>query len=426
MVKQNNKIINQSEQYITFPKDPWEHKYFYDMEKICTSCVRCSNCKWIDHWEVKNSRFAKICPANSRFLFDAFSCQGKMDIAYGIVRGNLQDTPKLLDVIYTCDTCGGCDASCKRTRDAEPLKVFLDLRSKMVEEGNLLPQFIPYIDNLRKEDNMMLQPKADRIKWAEGLKVKDLTIDKAEVVFHTGCNLSYNQDLWPVARTAISLLIEAGVDVGIMGKDENCCGSRLYDIGYRGEFTKYAENNIEAWKNAGVKTVVTACSDCYWGIKRLYPELGAKFEVLHIVEYIERLISEGKIKFKKTIPMVVTYHDPCHLGRRSNVYSPGKAIMGVYDAPRNILKKIPGIELVEMFRIKEYAFCCGAGGGVREAYPDFSMWTANERITEAKTTGAEALVTACPWCEINFMDSIKKNGDKIKILDIIELVRQAM
>jgi Fe-S oxidoreductase len=301
-----------------------------------------------------------------------------------------------------------------------------ELRFKLVEDGQVLPQHMLYIDNLRKEDNMVLKPKSERGKWAEGLKVKDLTTEKAEVVFHAGCNYSYDPELQQVARTAVSLLIEAGVDVGIMGKDENCCGSRLYDIGYQGEFTKYAENNIEGWRNAGVKTVVTACSDGYWGMKRLYPEVGAKFEVLHIVEYIERLIDEGKIKFTKTIPMVVTYHDPCHLGRRTNLYSPGKAIQGVYEPPRNILKKIPGIELIEMCRIKEYAFCCGAGGGLREAYPDFSQWTANERITEARTTGAEALVTACPWCERNFLDSVKKNGDKIKILDIVELVRQAM
>ena len=104
--------------------------------------------------------------------------------------------------------------------------------------------------------------------------------------------------------------------------------------------------------------------------------------------------------------MKVTYHDPCHLGRRDNVYVPGKAIMGMYETPRNILKSIPGLRLVEMYRIKEYAWCCGAGGGVREAYPDFSEWTAIERIEEAKSTGADAIVSACPWCERNFLDAI--------------------
>jgi len=412
----------------SFPKDDWYYKYYYDMRKIVWNCGRCSVCKWIDSWEVKNPRFVKVCPTNARHLFDAYSCQGKMDVILALMDGRLkyEDSPKLLDIIYKCDTCGGCDASCKRVRDAEPLRVFLDIRAKLVEDGQLLPQHMLLIDNLRKEDNMMMKPKAERGKWAEGLAVKDLTKESAEVVFHAGCNLSFDEDLWKVARTAVTLIKNAGVDVGIMGKDETCCGGKAYDMGYRGEFTKYAENNMEAWKNAGVKTVVTACSDGYYTFKRLYPELGSNFEVLHMVEFIDRLIKEGKIKFTRTVPMTVTYHDPCHLGRRDNVYVPGKAIMGVYEPPRDILKAIPGIELVEMYRIKEYAWCCGAGGGVREAYPEFSMWTAVERIEEAKAVGAEAIVTACPWCERNFIDAINENGEKMKVCDIVELVQQAI
>ena len=154
----------------------------------------------------------------------------------------------------------------------EPLEAIRELRVKLVEDGQLLPQHMPLIDNLRKEDNMMMKPKAERGKWAEGLDVKDLTKETAEVVFHAGCRLSFDEELWKVARTAVTLLKNAGVDVGIMGKDETCCGGRAYDMGYRGEFTKYAENNIEAWNNAGVKTVVTSCSDGYFTFKRLYPQ----------------------------------------------------------------------------------------------------------------------------------------------------------
>jgi Fe-S oxidoreductase len=145
--------------------------------------------------------------------------------------------------------------------------------------------------------------------------------------------------------------------------------------------------------------------------------------------------------------MTVTYHDPCHLGRLGESYIPwegtekkirGQIVVyeprkprnsganGVYEAPREVLKSIPGLELVEMERNREYAWCCGAGGGVREAYPDFSSWTARERIEEAKSTGAEALVSACPWCERNFIDAVNGNGDKMKVYDIIELVQQAI
>ncbi len=165
------------------------------------------------------------------------------------------------------------------------------------------------------------------------------------------------------------------------------------------------------------------------------------------MEFIERLIKEGKIKFTKTVPMRVTYHDPCHLGRRGEPYVPWDGVekkirgqiviydppkpryngaFGVYESPRNVLKSIHGIELVEMERIREFAWCCGAGGGVREAYPDFSSWVANEQIEEAKSTGAEALVTACSWCERNFLDATSSNGNNIGVYDIIELIEQAL
>ena len=128
----------------------------------------------------------------------------------------------------------------------------------------------------------------------------------------------------------------------------------------------------------------------------------------------------------KEVPLRVTYHDPCHLGRRSKPYVPGEPIDGIYEPPRDILKAIPGLELVEMERIKEYAWCCGAGGGVKEAYPDFALWTAGERMEEAKAAGAEAIVTACPWCERNYIDAINERGEAIKVYDIVELVQQAI
>jgi Fe-S oxidoreductase len=322
-----------------------------------------------------------------------------------------------------------------------------ELRFRLVEDGQLLPQHIAVIDHLRKEDNMMMEPRAERGDWAEGLDVKRITSEPAQVVFHAGCRFSYDKKLRESARTAVTLLKNAGVDISIMGKDESCCGGRAYDMGYKGEFVKFAENATQAWTAAGVKTVVTSCSDCYHAFNRLYPPLGAKFEILHTVQYLDRLIKEGKIKLTKKIPLRVTYHDPCHLGRQGEPYIPwegkekkvkGQIVVyeprkpryngawGIYNPPRDILKSIPGVELVEMERIREYAWCCGAGGGVREAYPEFSQWTATERIEEAKSTGADAIVSACPWCEGNFIDAIGATGDKMQVFDIVDLVGQAM
>jgi Fe-S oxidoreductase len=397
---------------------------------------------------VKSWRFAKGCPSVEYNKFQPYAAGGRLAAALSLLEGRSSYTDRFIDIAFNCLLCGSCDVACKVCRyNMEPLQAMHELRFKLVEDGQLLPEHMVTIEGLRKEDNMMMKPKAERGKWAEGLKVKDLTKDKAEVVFHAGCRLSYDEELWKVPRAAVDLLKRAGVDFGIMGKDEVCCDGQAYRIGYRGEFTKYAENNIDAWTNAGVKTVVTSCSDCYHTFKRLYPEAGLKLEVLHMVEFVDRLIKNDRLKLTKAFPMRVTYHDPCHLGRQGEPYVPwngtekkikGQLVVyepprpryngarGVYEPPRDVIKAIPGLELVEMERIREYAWCCGAGGGVINAYPDFSAWTAGERIEEAKSTGAEAIVSACPWCERNFIDAVKANDLEMKVYDVVELVQHAI
>ena len=221
-----------------------------------------------------------------------------------------------------------------------------------------------------------------------------------------------------------------------------CCAGRFYQMGFFEQFDKRAEANIKAIEKSGVKTIVTPCSDCYHAFKRLYAAKGLKVEVLHVVEYLDRMLKEGTLKFTKTVDMTVTYHDPCHLGRQGEPYEAWegheKKILnqvhtweprrpryngskGIYEEPRNILRAIPGVKLVEMERIKEYSWCCGAGSGCSVTDKEFSEWTAKERIEEANSTGAEALVTACPWCKDNF----EKAGG-IKVVDIIDLALKAL
>ncbi|MCK4698617.1 MAG: (Fe-S)-binding protein [Dehalococcoidia bacterium] len=412
-------------------------------------CSRCSLCKWLPLSQIKSWRFANACPSMVWGNFHAYSAGGRMIAALALLDGRIDYTDKLVEIVYQCQMDGACDVSCKVNRDMDPLEVMLELRAKCVEEGQVLPAHMVMIESLRSDDNVLGEPKAERGKWAEGLDVKDITKEKADVLYFAGCRYSFDQDLWKIARDAIALLKIAGVDVGIEGKEEACCGGRAFEIGYRGEFTKYAEHNIETWNAAGVRTVVTPCSDCYGAFKFHYPRIGKElnFEVLHITEYLDRLIKEGRLKPIKKVPLKVTYHDPCHLGRLSEPYIPwegvekkvlGQVIIkdppreyrrgtsGIYEPPRDILRSIPGIELLEMERIKEYAWCCGAGGGVKEAYPEFALWTADERIEEAKATGAEALVTACPWCERNFRDALERSGAKIKLYDIVELLLEAI
>jgi Fe-S oxidoreductase len=420
-----------------------------DFEKDMMRDSRCGYCKVIPHVMMTDTRFINVCPSIARFNFHGFSAGGRVVAGLSLLRDRIEYTDGFLDMIYKCQMDGACDVSCKIDRDLEPLQVMQELRIKCVEDGQLIAGHMPVLEGLRKEDNMLQRKKADRGKWAEGLGVKEATKDKAEVLFHAGCRYSFDNELWTVVQNSINILKKAGVDVGIMGTDEACCGGRAYEMGYEAELVKYAEHNIQAWKTAGIKTVVTPCSCCYQTFKVLYDKIGKKpeIEIYHFTEYLDKLIKEGKLKFTKKVPMTVTYHDPCHLGRLSEpwihwngkeikvagqmiVHDPPKKYRrggeGVYDIPRDILKAIPGLNFVEMYRIREYAWCCGSGGGVKEAYPEFALWTASERIKEAKDVGAEALVSACGWCKRNFTDAVKETGSKIEVLDIIDLVQRAL
>jgi len=412
-------------------------------------CMRCSECKWIPLARITDWRYAHQCPSISRYNFHAYSAGGRLAMGLSVLEGRIGYTNDFLDILYKCTMCGACEVSCKCNKDLENLAIAQELRIKTVEDGELLPQHMPIIDILRKEDNMMQAKKADRGNWAEGLNVKNITEEKAEVYFHAGCRYCFDEELFPEVRASLNILLKAGVDVGIAGKDENCCGCRVYEMGYVGEFVKYAESNMEMLKNAGVKTIVTPCSDCYAGFKVQYAKIGMNtdIEVLHITEYINRLIKSSQLSLEKEVPLNITYHDPCHLGRLGEpfvpwngeekivfnqmyIYDPPKpwrkGTYGVYEIPRDVIKAVPGVNLVEMKRIKEYAWCCGAGGGVIDAYPDFAVWTALERIEEAKSTGADAMVTACPWCKRSFLDALAQSGDTMKILDIVELIEQSI
>lgn len=411
------------------------------------NCQRCSNCKWVNPWEVKSARFAKICPSSARYLFDAYSCQGRMDIAKNILEGWLdyKDSSELIDIVYKCTLCGACDAMCKYYKDLEPLLVFEELRAKLVEDGQgPLPEHKSFIDSIKNYDNVWLQPRAKRSTWTKGLQIKDINREKADVLYFAGCTYSYKTSFQRVPQSTVTILKNTGVDFGILGNKEGCCGSPVLKVGDRKLFEKIARENIKKFHELGVSKVITSCAGCYSTFKVDYPQVAEmKFEVLHAVEYLNQLIEERILRFSKEVPLVVTYHDPCHLGRRGEPYIPweGKRVAfyrldppkefrrgtyGVYDPPRNVLKSIPGVELIEMQRIKEYSWCCGSGGGVKSAFPDFAMWTARERVEEAKGTGAEALVTCCPWCEANINDAIQADEEKIKLYDVVDLVLQAL
>jgi|WetSurMetagenome_2_1015567.scaffolds.fasta_scaffold45487_2 Fe-S oxidoreductase len=417
-----------------------------DYQEDVEMCCRCSTCKFVPMQQVKGIKYATVCPSISKFNFHAYSGGGKLNIANSLLKNKIQPNEKLLDVVYNCQVCGACGVSCNYAMDIKVLEPIVELRMKCVEDGKTNPALEKAVTEM-KTTGSMVTSKAKRGAWAEGSNIKNAAKEKTDILFYVGCQVSADKDLWKLAKATAQILKKAGVDFGILGDAEICCGSRAYQMGYRDDFIAQAKKNMELIKKTGAKTIVTTCADGYQAFKVLYEEynLRGDIEVLHITEYIDRLLKSGKLKLTGRVPITVTYHDPCRLGRLSEPFVPWKGqkkpggffmfdppreyrrgTKGVYEPPRDILKAIPGLKLKEMTRIKEYAWCCGAGGGVYESNPEFSAWTAKERVEEATSTGAEAIATACPWCEKNFTDAARENKSSLKVYDIVELVEKAL
>jgi len=418
-------------------------QYKGDMEMCC----RCSTCKFIPMQKVKGAEYSYACPSIAKYNFHAYSAGGRLNIGAAMLKNGFNYTDKLLDIVYNCQMCGACGVSCNYAMDMEVLEPINEFRIKCNEDGKTNPALDKVIAGLRKTGTMVPGAKGKRGDWAAGLNLKDATKVKVDVLYHVGCLTSYDKNMQKLAKATAKILQKAGVNFGIAGDAETCCGGRAYQMGYKEDFLNQAKKNMAMIKKAGVKTLVTGCADGYQAFKVLYDKYNLKgnLEVLHISEYIDKLIKDGKLKPRKKVDISVTYHDPCRLGRLGEpwihwegkkipgdrfVFDPPKeyrrGTKGVYEPPRDVLKSIPGIKLTEMTRIKEYSWCCGAGGGVNESNPGFARWTAQERIKEAVSTGAEAIVTACPWCEKTFNEAVKESGSSLKVYDIVELVEKAI
>jgi Fe-S oxidoreductase len=262
------------------------------------------------------------------------------------------------------------------------------------------------------------------------------------VVYFAGCNASYVSK--EIAQSTVKIFKAAGTDFMLL-PDEWCCGNILFSVGMVEEAAALAKRNVEEMRKTGAKTLITSCAEGYRMWKVDYPkllnisteELG--FKVIHLVEYADEMIKSGKLKMKKSFESRVTYHDACSLSRLSEPWTPWKGkrgwmgcveprlkrrrgTNGVYSQPRDILKAIPGVNLIEMPRTRENAYCCGAGRGAREAFPEFARFSANHRLEEIKYVGAETLVTACPMCKSNFSKAVKENGDDVQVMDISEVI----
>ena len=317
--------------------------------------------------------------------------------------------------MWRCTTCGSCPQQCPRGVNTVDVTVAF---RRIASEYGISPDPIHIASaSLGAEGNPLREPRTNREDWAKGLNVKTFT-EGTEFLYFPGCYLCYDPRLKKVATATVNILNKAQVDFGILGIKENCCGESIRKTGNEGLFKRLARENIKTFIENGVHKILVSSPHCYHTFKNEYPEFNVNFEVVHISQYLFELISEGKLEFTKEYEKKVTYHDPCYLGRHN----------GIYDEPREVLKRITGLELVEMIDSRVNSLCCGGGGGRIWMDTPKGERFSDLRMEQAIDVEAEVLATSCPYCITNFEDSrlTLKDPEAIEIKDITEIIQEVI
>jgi len=318
--------------------------------------------------------------------------------------------------IWRCTTCGRCPQRCPR--GVNQIEAGVSLRRIASEYGVYPPSAVPVRGiraSLVAEGNPLNEERNKRASWAEGLSVPTFT-EGMEILYFPGCYLSYDPRLKKVARATANILNRAGVEFGILGSSESCCGESIRKTGDEELFKRLARENIKAFIDNGVKKILVSSPHCYHTFKNEYPEFRVNFEVVHISQYLSELIEKGKLELTGEYGKKVTWHDPCYLGRHN----------GIFDEPREVLKRVRGLELVEMADCGKDSLCCGGGGGRIWMETPKGQRFSDLRLEQAVGVGAEVLVTSCPYCITNFEDSRmnREDSEALEIKDITEIISE--
>jgi Fe-S oxidoreductase len=320
--------------------------------------------------------------------------------------------------IWRCTTCGKCPQRCPR--DVKQIDDMIALR-RVATGYNVFPAAVkPYravSSGLAGQGNPFNEDRKTRADWAEGLSVKPFA-EGMDVLYFPCCYTCYDPRLKKVARATAAILNKAGVDFGILGSKENCCGESIRKTGNEDLFKRLARENIKTFIDNGVKKIVVSSPHCYHTFKNEYLEFRVNFEVVHISQYLFGLVNDGRLRITKEYGKRITYHDPCYLGRHN----------GIFDEPRGVLKKVPGVELVEMPESRVDSLCCGMGGGRIWAETEKSERFSNLRVEQAIGLGVEEVVTSCPYCITALEDSrlVLNHADDIQVKDITEILQEVI
>jgi Fe-S oxidoreductase len=369
------------------------HEAGGDTYRLCFQCGKCD----------------AVCPWNR---VRGFSIRKVIrEAAFGLTEIENED-------IWRCTTCGNCVAKCPRGVEQIELGVSLRrLASNYEVFAGPAKSAAAVRGSLTTEGNPLNGERSVRGDWAQGLPVKPFT-EGTEVLLFGCCYSSYDPRMKKVARATVEILNRAGVDFGILGAKESCCGESIRKTGAEDVYKGLAKANIKAFIDAGVRKIVVSSPHCYETFVNEYPDFMVKFEVVHITQLLDELIAAGRLELEGEFPRTVAWHDPCYLGRHN----------GIYDEPRRVLGSVPGLELVELADSRENSLCCGGGGGrVWMDTPKGERFS-DLRLEQVRAAGAAVLATACPYCITMFEDSRLGLGleDVLEIRDIAEIVADAL
>ncbi len=405
-----------------------ELKHLKKEWKAIMSCMGCGDCGYAIRPAVGRYLTCPVKEAKEQEAFEIYFSRGRMNVLKSLLEGQISLSKDLAEWVYQCSECGNCTEVCHMSQNPyiilptsnwiDHVKVWEALRKDLVEAG-FAPlerhrNLIEYIDDDEKR-NPYGEYKNKKFEWIKEFpEIKD----HGELMFFGGCTMPLRQS--HTLRSMMKIFKAADKEIALT-KEELCCGSIALRIGDEKSLTEIIKQNIEIFKNKGAKTLFTACAGCYRTWKKDYPELLGEqlpFEVKHITEILVDLLNNNQIPFRanEQEEIKVTYHDPCHLGRHMNLY----------EIPRELISRIPGIQLIEMKRNKNNAWCCGAGGGVKSQFSDLALKISKERIYEAIDTGVQILTTSCPFCIGNLIDAYEDMDvsikEKIKVVDVIDLI----
>ena len=371
-----------------------------DMANEFDQCIKCGLCM-------------ATCPVCKELLLEKYTPRGKIQLARYYGQGKLDLSDHCRDIFAECLLCGACTVTCPSGVDLN--KVFISMREETAKERGLHHNMEEVVRSLVVNHNISDEDNSERAEWRDylkGLPDHGYQKDKAEVVYFVGCVASFFPMVQSIPQVLVRILESAHVDFTILGGEEWCCGFPLIGAGVPEKAQEMMEHNLEKVKALGAKKVVFSCPSCHRTWKEHYD---TDLELFHSTQLIERLIEDGVIPLRE-VNTTVTYHDPCDLGRNG----------GVYDAPRKILKSIPGLTLAELENNRAQSVCCGGGGNLEMADSGLSETVAQKKIEEIQRTRAKTIVTSCQQCVRTIKTRVRRQKADLSVLDITELVLQAM